>query len=130
VETLRKIRQILKPGGLLVIAVPNIASIQASVFGSRWYHLEVPRHAFHYSPATLGALLEQEGFQVKGVDHTSREHNGAGIYGSVIRLWIQDESLLHKVIRKTVARVLGDGLAAVESACKRGGTVTVIAEKR
>jgi len=130
VETLRKVWQILKPGGLLVVAVPNIASIQASLFTNRWYHLDVPRHLFHYSPQTLGRLIEREGYQVKAVDYVSQEHNGAGVLGSVMRLWTPDELFIHKLIRKTIGRAIGNGLASIESLFKRGGTFTLFAEKK
>ncbi|MBI3288874.1 MAG: class I SAM-dependent methyltransferase [Elusimicrobia bacterium] len=39
--------ELLKPGGLLAIAVPNYGSWQAKLFGRFWFHLDVPRHYFH-----------------------------------------------------------------------------------
>src|SRR6266511_3091860 len=34
---------ILSPDGLLVIAMPNASSLQATVFGDRWFALDLPR---------------------------------------------------------------------------------------
>ena len=46
----------LRPGGLLLVAVPNTASLQARVFGDRWFHLDLPRHLVHLpAPALDGA---------------------------------------------------------------------------
>ena len=52
-------------GGLLV-GVPNLASLQARVGGERWYHLDVPRHRIHFTPAGLTRLLERSGFAPVG----------------------------------------------------------------
>ena len=46
----------LRPDGLLVVAVPNAASLQARAFGDRWFRLDLPRHLVHL-PAS--ALLER-----------------------------------------------------------------------
>ena len=37
----------LMPRGVLLVAVPNTASLQARVFGDRWFHLDLPRHLVH-----------------------------------------------------------------------------------
>lgn len=62
--TLAEIKRILKPKGLLVIAVPNLASWDAQVFGAAWVGYDVPRHLYTFSPVTLDKLLHQAGFQV------------------------------------------------------------------
>lgn len=54
----------LKPGGLLVVEVPNVNSIQRKIFGGNWVHWDVPRHIFHFSPETLRKLAEKSGFKV------------------------------------------------------------------
>ena len=52
------------PGGVLVVAVPNAASLQARTFGDRWLHLDVPRHLVHIEPA--GAGVRDRGGRVPG----------------------------------------------------------------
>ena len=112
-EVLFKIHHLLKPGGLLVIAVPNFSSIQARIFRNRWYHLDVPRHLFHYSPESLVKILDICNFHVDKIDHHSPEHNYAGILGSLMRLSPPGESFIHKVIRKTVATFFARMFAAL-----------------
>jgi hypothetical protein len=41
--------------------VPNIDSAEGRVFGSYWHGLELPRHLFHYCPASLKFLAESAG---------------------------------------------------------------------
>jgi hypothetical protein len=48
----------------LIAAVPNAASLQARVFGPSWFHLDVPRHLFHFTPSALERLLENCGLRV------------------------------------------------------------------
>ncbi|MBI4980234.1 class I SAM-dependent methyltransferase [Candidatus Woesearchaeota archaeon] len=54
----------LKVGGLLVIEVPNVNSLQRKIFGGNWVHWDVPRHIFHFSSETIHELAEKHGFKV------------------------------------------------------------------
>jgi SAM-dependent methyltransferase len=56
--------QALRPGGLLVVAVPNLASWGFRVFGRAWWPLELPRHLLHFTPRTLRRLVESHGLEV------------------------------------------------------------------
>lgn len=61
-ETLQRIKRILKPSGWLLIAVPNIASFDAKFYGSHWVALDAPRHLWHFSPDTLDRISKLAGF--------------------------------------------------------------------
>jgi len=61
---LAQARRLLAPGGCLVVAVPNHDSVDAGAYGTAWYAWDVPRHLWHFTPATLGRLLTREGFAV------------------------------------------------------------------
>ena len=63
-ESLARARELLKPGGQLVIAVPNLQSDDARRYGPNWIALDAPRHLWHFTPATLRKLLEKHGFSV------------------------------------------------------------------
>jgi len=58
-----KVSYWLKPGGVFYVQVPNIDSAEARVFGTYWHGLELPRHLFHYSPASLNFLAESAGLR-------------------------------------------------------------------
>ncbi len=73
VATLRSAFQLLVPGGLLLIAVPNIESAPARWFGADWFGLDLPRHLTHFTADTLREMLAVCGFEVKtvrGVKHS------------------------------------------------------------
>ena len=60
--TLRAARRVLRPGGTLLLALPNVRSLEAGLFGAAWYHLDLPRHLWGFTPHTLTRLVEQSGF--------------------------------------------------------------------
>lgn len=62
-EVLSKISTWLKPGGVFYTMMPNIDSAGARIFGSYWYALELPRHLYHFSPASLRALGKTVGLE-------------------------------------------------------------------
>jgi 2-polyprenyl-3-methyl-5-hydroxy-6-metoxy-1,4-benzoquinol methylase len=62
-DVLKSAAELLRPGGLLVIEVPNIESWTFAEFGPNWYALELPRHLQHFSPNTLAAMLPAGDFR-------------------------------------------------------------------
>lgn len=63
---LRSVHGMLKPGGSVLIAVPNFRSVEAMLlFREKWHHVDAPRHLFHFSPGTLKLVLQKTGFSVE-----------------------------------------------------------------
>src|SRR5271170_4366891 len=60
--TLGEIRGLLSSNGVLIIAVPNAGGLQARAFRAKWFHLDVPRHLYHFTRSSLANLLQSEGF--------------------------------------------------------------------
>jgi 2-polyprenyl-3-methyl-5-hydroxy-6-metoxy-1,4-benzoquinol methylase len=67
VDALRRAGELLEPGGRIVIAVPNFASLGRSVFGSSWNGLELPRHLFHFTPRSLRATIAAAGLRTREI---------------------------------------------------------------
>lgn len=57
-EYIDKIRALLKKGGKLFVAVPNYTASDAAVYGPFWAAYDVPRHLYHFSPASMKKLME------------------------------------------------------------------------
>lgn len=69
---LLKAHRLLKPGGKLMIGLPNYSSMDRKIFGENWNGLEIPLHLFHFTPFSIQAALECTGFQCRRVIHTIR----------------------------------------------------------
>lgn len=63
----RQFKALLKPGGKLVIAVPNYTSKDAAAYGRHWAAWDVPRHLYHFSPAGMQQLAQLEGFNIQSM---------------------------------------------------------------
>ena len=68
-------RRLLRPGGAVLVTLPNFGSWQRRRFGTDWFHLDLPRHRSHFTPAGIRALLERTGFAVESVS-TSTSADG------------------------------------------------------
>jgi SAM-dependent methyltransferase len=55
--------RLLRPGGLLAIAVPNFGSWHRRLFGSAWFQLDLPRHLQHFDRDSLDALVRAAGLR-------------------------------------------------------------------
>lgn len=125
-ETLREIRRIMKPTGLLFIGVPNVAGLMARTYGTYWWYLGAPVHPFGYSPATLGRLLAQEGFKVEQVNYNS---NFAGIFGSLQLYLNRNNGKLGEdgwITRSRILTLVGYWAARVIDSLHKGDCIEVI----
>jgi SAM-dependent methyltransferase len=53
----RELKDLLAPGGVFIIGVPDADGVQARTLGADWMHLDVPRHLFHFGRTSLERLL-------------------------------------------------------------------------
>ena len=60
-----EICRILKPGAICVIALPNCSSYDAKHYNRFWAAWDVPRHLWHFNPATFRLFSEKTGFLLK-----------------------------------------------------------------
>lgn len=84
VALIEETARLLRPGGLLAIAVPNFGSFQARFFRKDWFHLDLPRHIYHFTPGTLSAILGKFGFAVSRTTTFSVEQNIFGFLQSTL----------------------------------------------
>lgn len=152
-EVLKECNRILKPGGWLIMVLPNFESIQAKVFKNNWFHLDVPRHYYHFSPLTLKKMLQLSGFEIKKVKHFSLEYNPYGVLQSLLNKIGLIQNALYDILKSGTAHlkkckvdrlylqvfiavvllpfltVITAGICLVESVLGKGGTMKVYAGK-
>ncbi len=66
-EYIKQLKKIIKPGGRIFIAVPNYTSYDGGVYKSFWAAYDVPRHLYHFSPASMQRLLEKYGLTLHAI---------------------------------------------------------------
>ncbi|HZX34841.1 MAG TPA: class I SAM-dependent methyltransferase [archaeon] len=143
-------RKLLKKNGLIFIAAPNIGSASFALWKCRWFHLDLPRHLFHFTPESASFLLENNGFEIVGITHNSFEFNPFGVLQSFYNSLGLEFNFLYKTL-KNKAREKGPAryarllltivslpiavpmsivLAYLFSAMGRGDTMQVLARKK
>jgi hypothetical protein len=147
-EEIERAASLLASNGVLVIAVPNVGSLQAKVFGERWLALDLPRHLVHLPSRALIDRLGQLSLEIQRISYWRGGqvvfgwlHGIVGalpgqmnLYDAIRRSEAQKEqqSGTKRVVTLTVATALAPlaiGAAAIEVAARRGGTVYVEAQR-
>ena len=82
--TLDEITRITRKDGAVAIAVPNFSSLQSNWFESDWFHLDLPRHLYHFNVENLCQALTQRGYTIDSVNTCSLEQNIFGFVQSFI----------------------------------------------
>jgi SAM-dependent methyltransferase len=63
-DSMRRMVDAIRPGGVIALEVPNAASVHALRLGSEWPHWDLAHHVAHYTPSALRALTERLGLRV------------------------------------------------------------------
>jgi 2-polyprenyl-3-methyl-5-hydroxy-6-metoxy-1,4-benzoquinol methylase/ribosomal protein S27E len=118
--------RILKPGGTLAVAVPNIESHSARVFYSHWSFLMLPIHLYHFSVETLRAYLNKSGFAITSLV-------GKPVYPRMVRSSYrsikQNETFRKSLSAWFRSGVIASGLATLKSGTEACDTITAYCVK-
>lgn len=63
-QQIAHLKRIVKPDGIIIIAVPNYKSFDAQYYGPYWAAYDVPRHLWHFSATAIKTLFGAQGIQV------------------------------------------------------------------
>lgn len=148
-STLKIIQKIVKPGGYLIISMPNIESFQSRLFRGKWLALDPPKHLFFMGAADLASNIKGFGFDLIKLNYFSLEQNPFCIQQSILNYFLDDREVLFEALKgnNTYTRhyppcslilqklfyigsfPLFAFLATVESALGKGGTMELIFKK-
>jgi SAM-dependent methyltransferase len=85
-RALERIHRVLKPDGLLVLAVPNYGGLQMRLLGRYSSALDPPRHLYQFERRTLGRYLAEVGFRQARI----ATRTGAQSVPKALRLMLND----------------------------------------
>jgi SAM-dependent methyltransferase len=86
-QALRKVYQLLRPGGFLVFAIPNYESLGRRTFGRFWSAWDLPRHLHVFPRPVLQRMLHDSGFEA--VAHRTFLITYF-VLGQSLDFWLQD----------------------------------------
>jgi SAM-dependent methyltransferase len=105
--TLARAAELLRPGGVLILGLPNPDSLEAGLLGPHWIGWDLPRHLNLFRPARLRAQLGQHGMIVERI--SSPMHGYAVLVMSLeqrAKAAGKDQRLIGKLLRLPPARLL------------------------
>ncbi|KIH75855.1 Ubiquinone/menaquinone biosynthesis C-methylase UbiE [Geoalkalibacter ferrihydriticus] len=97
---LREVHRILKPNGRALVEVPRFDSIYSSIFKDKWFHLDVPRHLYHFEDKTLSGMLKKAGFEVVDIKKYAIMYDSFGALQSLLNCICHDFNLLNDLNTK------------------------------
>lgn len=66
-EYIESLKKLLKPSGVLLIAVPNFKSYDANHYNECWAAYDVPRHLSHFSQKSIKLLFDRVEMKVSNI---------------------------------------------------------------
>ena len=147
VALLEEIHRLLKPGGRLLIEVPNFGGWHARLGGAAWHHLDVPRHLLHFSRKTLTRMLVSQQLLPERWSTFSLEYDTFGTAQTWLNWVCRRPNRLHQwligrpiggtgrdmvltVLLIVPATVLAGVFSIVAALGGQGGVLRVIARKQ
>lgn len=85
VGLLAECMRLVRPGGVLVVATPNAASLGHRIFRRSWMSLDPPRHLFVFDPQSLRLATDRAGIDNARIVTTPRGARTAWRQGREIR---------------------------------------------
>ena len=99
-DVIKTAHVLLKPGGLLLISVPNFSSMLAEFGGNFWTYLDVPHHLCHFTPRGLRLILEQAGFTLQRSFRFSIEYDPFGWYQTLLNVISRSHNFFYNSRKK------------------------------
>lgn len=99
---LKKCKQYLLPNSKFLIAVPNGESLEAKIFGQRWFCYDWPFHRVHFTPKSIQALLEKAGFKIISIDHFNPEYAVSSLAQTFLNLFLPHNALYSIVANRRI----------------------------
>jgi len=133
IATLNEIHRILKPDGLLLTRVPNLACWDVALFGNCWAGYDAPRHLYIFTPQTLKETLAKAGF------HAFENSSGSASYMTFVlsvKFWLtakgvseQTKSLLIGLLYHPIARLISAPFFYLPNFALRGPILVTLSKK-
>jgi 2-polyprenyl-3-methyl-5-hydroxy-6-metoxy-1,4-benzoquinol methylase len=104
---LHEVSRLLRPDGIVLVAVPNFGSIEGKLWRAHWFHLDVPRHLTHFTPNSLANVLEAERLKTERTSYFSPEYDYFSFIQSALNGVGLRQNSLYDRLRAGPAKLVG-----------------------
>lgn len=122
-KVMKKINKILKKDGVVLIDVPNFASLSSKILKKRWPYILVNEHNYHFTPQTLKKLTQKAGLKTLTVKSRSGIFEYANPFSE---LW----QALSTLKKRLFTDLFGAPGAAISTLLHKGTSFSLIAIKK
>jgi SAM-dependent methyltransferase len=119
----------LRPGGVLAVAVPNPVSLQARLLGSRWAHLDAPRHVCLPSGRALRDWAAGSGLEPLLATTSDPSGRACAVHGWVYALGTPPANGAMFRARVLGGNAIAGALAPLERRGDHGAALTMMVRK-
>ena len=119
----------LTQGGVLIVDTPNPDAFQYRVFGSRWTHVDAPRHVSLIPAHLLVKFVGQHGLKLIDISSSGQIARGYNSFGWAFSLKSFFKNELMASTAYLIGRILAKLFAPIERTQMRGSTYTAVFRK-
>jgi SAM-dependent methyltransferase len=94
--------KLLKSDGIMIIEVPRFNSLYSKVFKDTWFHLDVPRHLYHFEDQTLQKMMNSVGLHVFKKTKYALMYDSFGALQSILNSFCSRYNLLNDINTKRI----------------------------
>lgn len=118
IRFLERCLELLIPGGILVIAIPNASGWPARIFRGRWRYV-MPAHLYYFKMPFISQLLSSYNMHLERADHTVKIHSLVQGLISLLPFKVNQDRVFNIGIREN-GRPTGQRKKAEGAATKAG----------
>ncbi|RJQ27342.1 class I SAM-dependent methyltransferase [Candidatus Parcubacteria bacterium] len=96
---LEKARNLLKPGGVIIVSIPNGDSLQAKFFRGKWLILEPPRHLYLFKAKAFTPILRELKLEILASNSFAWDMNPFSLLQSLMNLFIFPQNAFFSVLK-------------------------------
>jgi len=100
-RVIKTAKKLLKKNGYLIIGVPNFSSVERKLFGKFWFHLDIPRHLYHFPKETLIKYLENNDFKIISKKYIAPEYDFFSFWqGSINKIFPNYPNIIYRYLSR------------------------------
>jgi 2-polyprenyl-3-methyl-5-hydroxy-6-metoxy-1,4-benzoquinol methylase len=125
------IKHNLKEGGMIIIEVPNLSSLQSRIAKNNWMHLDIPRHLSHFTKERMIRFADESDLRIIKIEYFSLHLGVIGMCQSILSLFGYKKKIIRDLKHYNVMLILtligilpfAFTLEIISSIFNRGGVI-------